>query len=187
MTIYNNTGTPTYFGSEQQFLVSLSTLAIPANVTLASILSKGSITFDKFSGGDVQSTINKYRPGGMGPEISFLALPSYSDVTITKAWNTSIDNAVWSDLAKLIGNSLVSVTVQPLDDGGNAWGSPTVYTGRLNKVMPGGTDSNSNSVRTLEVGLSVETVALTSSSSTAVTSAPSATMNQSLWGTTAVI
>jgi len=187
-TTYNNTGTPTYFGSEQQFLVSLTILAKPLGVTLASILAGNTpVTFDKFSGGDVQSTINKHRPGGMGPEISFLALPTYSDVTITKAWNTSIDNLIWSDLTQLIGNSIVAVTVQPLDDGGNAWGSGTVYTGRLNKAMPGGTDSNSNSVRMLEVGLSVETVALTSASATTATSQPSTSMGTSLWGTTAVI
>ena len=187
-TTYNNTGTPTYFGSEQQFLVSLAILAAPAGISLASDLgSNKAITFDKFSGGDVQSTINKHRPGGMGPEISFLALPTYSDVTITKAWNTGIDNNVWSDLTQIIGNSLVSVTVQPLDDGGNAWGSPTVYTGRLNKAMPGGTDSNSNSVHMLEVGLSVETVAVSGGSTSNATSKPNSSMGASLWGTTAVI
>ena len=187
-TTYNTTGTPTYFGSEQQFLVTLAILAAPVGTVFSSALaSSGKVTFDKFSGGDVQTTINKHRPGGMGPEISFLALPTYSDVMISKAWNTGVDNALWSDLTNVIGNTLASVTVQPLDDGGNAWGAGTVYTGRLTKVTPGGTDSNSNSVRLLEVGLSVETVALTSASAATGTSAPSINMNASLWGTTAVI
>jgi hypothetical protein len=183
-----NTGTPNYFGSEQQFLVTLSIVASPAGLAFSSTLkNKGKVTFDKFSGGDVQSTINKHRPGGMGPEISFLALPTYSDVTISKAWNTGTDNALWDDLTTIIGNTIAQVTVQPLDDGGNAWGSATVYTGRINKAMPGGTDSNSNSVRMLEVGLSVETVANVGSSTTNNTSAPSGAMNTALWTTTITI
>jgi len=183
-----NTGTPNYFGSEQQFLVTLSIVASPAGLSFSSTLNKGKVTFDKFSGGDVQSTINKHRPGGMGPEISFLALPTYADVTISKAWNTGTDNVLWEDLTTIIGNTIAQVTVQPLDDGGNSWGSATVYTGRINKAMPGGTDSNSNSVRMLEVGLSVETVATVGSNAAAGgNSAPSTAMNAALWGTTITI
>jgi len=189
-TNYTNAGTPTYFGSEQQFLVSLSILTAPSNVTFSSNLAaNASVTFDKFSGGDVQSTINKHRPGGMGPEISFLALPTYSDVSISKAWNTGTNNALWQDLTSVIGNSIAQVTVQPLDDGGNAWGAATVYTGRINKAMPGGTDSNSNSVRLLEVGLSVETVGLVTANGVGSdgSTTPSTSMGASLWGTQTII
>jgi len=183
-----NTGTPTYFGSEQQFLVTLSILVTPASVTLGSSLAKSApYVFDKFSGGDVQASISKHRPGGMGPEISFLALPTYSDVTISKAWNTGIDNAVWSDLINLIGNSIAQVTVQPLDDGGNAWGAGTVYTGRIAKVTPGGADANSNNVRMLDVDLSVETIALTSGSSSNGSTAPSASLGAITWPVVTVI
>jgi len=186
MTV-NNTTTPTFFGSEQQFLVTLSILSAPSGTTLAAPLNTAYV-FDKFAGGDVQASISKHRPGGMGPEISYLALPSYSDVTISKAWNTAVDNGVWAQLNNLIGNTIAQVTVQPLDDGGNAWGQGTVYTGRLAKVTPGGTDANSNAVRMLEVDLSVETVGLTGQAvpNTPAT-APNTSLNSATWATTQIV
>ena len=45
--------------TEQQFLPS---------ITMDSLGSLGN--YDKWSGGDVTATVTKYRPGGMGPEIT---------------------------------------------------------------------------------------------------------------------
>lgn len=148
-----------FFGSEQQFLATLIISQIPAGITPSSISANSWINFDKFAGGDVTAAVNKHRPGGMGPEISYMSLPTYSDVTLTKAYNTQTDNGVVADLHALVGNTIVTVNVQPLDDAGNTWGTPRVYTGRLTAVKDGGTDSTSNAVRMWEVDIAVETVA----------------------------
>ncbi len=135
-----------FYGSEQQWLATLS------------INGTDYGTFDKFAGGDVSAPVNKHRPGGMGPEITYLSLPTYSDVTLTKVYETQNDHDRVATLHGLVGNGLATVTLQPLDDSGNSWGTPRTYQGRLVGVKDGGTDSMSNAARMFEVDIAVETV-----------------------------
>jgi len=135
------------YGSEQQWLVTLA-------------IGSLNIVFDKFSGGDVSAPVNKHRPGGMGPEISYASLPVYSDVIITKVYETQLDHTNVALLHSYVGNTMCTVTMTPLDDTGAVWGaSARTYSGRLTAVKDGGTDSNSNAARMLEVDIAVETVA----------------------------
>lgn len=135
-----------FYGSEQQWLVSLNVNGVDYGV------------FDKFSGGDVTSSPVKNRPGGMGDEITYTALPVYSDIVITKVYETQKDHARVGLLKTLVGRAVATVTLQPLDDSGIPWGSPTVFNGRLAAVKTGQTDSNSNSPRMVEIDLAVETI-----------------------------
>jgi hypothetical protein len=135
-----------FYGSEQQWLATLTVNGVDYGV------------FDRFSGGDVSAAVNKHRPGGMGPEISYLSLPTYSDVSLTKVYETQRDHDRVATLHTLVGKALASVTLQPLDDNGSPWGTPRTYQGRLVAVKDGGTDSQSNAARMFEVDLSVETV-----------------------------
>jgi len=135
-----------FYGSEQQWLATLNVGGTDYGI------------FDKFSGGDVTATANKHRPGGMGPEITYLSLPSYSDITLTKVYETQKDHARISDLHNAVGRQLATVTLQPLDDSGAPWGTPRTYQGRIIAVKDGGTDSTSNAARMFEVDISVETV-----------------------------
>lgn len=164
------------YGSEQQWLVTLS---FP-NGEVA-----GDIIFDRFAGGDVSAPVIKHRPGGMKSEITYLSLKSYSDITLTKVYETQADHARVGTLHSLVGKALVTVTMTPLDDAGNPWSAtpPTAnagaqgaigaqaaagdaapaaavrsYTGRLVAVKDGGTDSMSNAARMLEVDVAVEDV-----------------------------
>lgn len=152
------------YGSEQQWLATLSIDSIPANLTLSTLTTGSQIVFDKFSGGDVTATVNKHRPGGMGPELTYMSLPSYSDVVLTKVYETQVDHDKVADLHLLVGRGLVSVTLQALDDEGNPWTSSQagagarVYQGRLTAVKDGGTDSMSNAARMYEIDIAVETV-----------------------------
>ena len=134
------------YGSEQQWLATLS-------------IGTLNIVFDKFSGGDVSAPVNKHRPGGMGPEISYASLPVYSDVVLTKVYETQLDHDNVATLHSQVGNTQATVTLQPLDDTGASWGTARTYSGRLTAVKDGGTDSNSNAARMLEVDIAVETVA----------------------------
>jgi hypothetical protein len=135
-----------FYGSEQQWLATLNVGGVDYGI------------FDKFTGGDVSAAVNKHRPGGMGPEITYLSLATYSDVTITKVYETQKDHARIASLHTAVGNQLATVTLQPLDDQGAPWGTPRTYQGRITAVKDGGTDSNSNAARMFEVDLAVETV-----------------------------
>lgn len=116
-------------------------------------------TFDKFSGGDASASITMYRPGGMGPEQAFQALPVFSDVTLTRAYIESRDHSLIGQLHPLVGRRMCTMTLQPLDDTGNPWGTPRTYQGRLSGVNDGATDSESNAVRTWTISMKVETIA----------------------------
>ena len=135
-----------FYGSEQQWLATLNVNGVDYGI------------FDKFTGGDVSAAANKHRPGGMGPEVTYLALPTYTDFSLTKVYETQRDHDRVAALHDKVGRALASVTLQPLDDQGNPWGNPRVYQGRLIGVKDGGTDSMSNAARMFEVDISVETV-----------------------------
>lgn len=135
-----------FYGSEQQWLATLNVGGTDYG------------TFDKFAGGDVSAPVNKHRPGGMGPEITYLSLPVYSDVTLTKVYETQRDHARIAALHAAVGNQLATVTLQPLDDTGAAWGTARTYSGRIVAVKDGGTDSTSNAARMFEVDIAVENV-----------------------------
>lgn len=175
-----NQNTYGWYGSEQQFLASLTVTGTSASPKVIKANS-AALVFDKFAGGDVSAPVNKHRPGGMGPEITYLSLPTFSDITLTKAYNTQQDQAILADLHTMCGNTQVSVSIQPLDDAGNAWQTPRVYTGRLIGVKDGGTDSMSNAVRMWEVTIAVEAIA--DSSSNGSGSAADAVNNSLNFGT----
>jgi len=135
-----------FYGSEQQWLVSLTVAGVDYGV------------FDTFGGGDVSAPAVKHRPGGMGPEVTYNSLPAYSDVTLGRVYNTQRDHSLIQTLHDQTGRQLASVTLQPLDDNGAPWGAPRVYQGRIIAVKDGKTDSNSNSPRMFEVDIAVETI-----------------------------
>jgi hypothetical protein len=168
-----NTKTPNY-GSEQQWLIHFTVTSVPGNAPTSlsgvySVSSSGTtLTFDKFSGGDVMSTSVKHRPGGMGHEVSYLSLPTFSDVVISKVYETQNDHLIIADLHHLVGRAKCTVTLTPLDDEGNPYTgtpngtttqiSPRSYFGRLISVKDGGADSMSSAVRMYEIDISVETI-----------------------------
>ena len=120
----------------------------------------------KFAGGDTSATTNKHRAGGMGNEVTYLSLPTYSDVVVSKAYNTQADHNIIGDIHKLVGKAMVTVNLQPLDDTGTPWGTSRNYYGRIASVKDGGTDSNSNAVRMWEMDISVESLSDVASSTT---------------------
>ena len=149
-----------HIGSEQQWL---ATLSLPPTVALPSDYALGVIPFDKFTGGDVTAPVNKHRPAGMGPEVTYLSLPTYSDVTLTKVYNTDVDHVLIGTLHGLVGNTIVTVNLAPLDDTGAVFNSggatARTYSGRITAIKDGGTDSTSNAVRMWEIDIAVETIA----------------------------
>jgi hypothetical protein len=51
-----------------------------------------------------------------------------------------------------------SVTEQPLDPNGAAWGNPIIYTGRFLGLTPGDADSTSETPRMFELDVEVTSV-----------------------------
>ncbi len=137
------------YGSEQQW--------IPYLTTADGVISN--FAFDKFSGGEATAAVQKFRPAGMGPELTYTALPVYSDVKITKAFNGLTDYNAQAAIRGDVGTTGATVTVVPLNDQGQSgWAPNRVYTGRLSAISDGDTDSTSGAVRMWEVTLVVENV-----------------------------
>lgn len=131
--------------TQQQFLPS---------ATVEGIGTLGN--YDKWSGGDVTATITKYRPGGMGPEITYPSLSIIGDITLERVHVVERDQALIAQLKQVAGQARATVTLQPLDSSGNVLGPPTVWQGRLAKVMDGPTDSESSAVRTYSLDFAIE-------------------------------
>lgn len=112
--------------------------------------------FDTYTGGDAIAKSNKHRPGGMGEEKSFVALPSYTDMTVSRVLERQRDWELTRQLVPLAGRVLGSVTIQPLDENGAAWGASRVASGRFLGVKGWKADSNSDAVLMYELDFSIE-------------------------------
>lgn len=142
------------YGSEQQWLVSLSVKDAQGH----ELIPVDKQVFDTFSGGDVTAPAVKHRPGGMGYEVTYNSLPSFSDIMLGRVYETQRDHALVATLHAVAGRVLASVTLTPLDENGSVWGPPRIYSGRLIGVKDGKTDSNSNAPRMLEIDIAVESM-----------------------------
>lgn len=115
--------------------------------------------FDKFTGGDVTTKISKNRPGGMGPEMTYLSLQTYSDVVVSRVYDEGRDHALIGTLNPLVGNTYATIGQQPLDADGKPWGSPRTWRGRMSDIKDGPGDSNSAAVRIWDLTVVIETLA----------------------------
>lgn len=107
--------------------------------------------FDSYSGGDAVSKSVKHRPGGMGTEKSYVSLPSYTTLTVSRVLERQRDWELERSLIPKAGKVLGAVYVQPLDEDGNVWGSPLVYHCRFLGVKPPKVDSTSDNVAMWEL------------------------------------
>jgi len=147
MTIINTSASSVGNATEQQFLPS---------VVMTVLGDLGA--YDKFSGGNVTASITKYRPGGMGPEITYTSLPVIADVTVSRVYVTERDQDLIAALNAVVGTQYGTVSVQPLDGSGNAIDSPRTYYGRLASVNDGNADSTSSAPRMYELMFAIETI-----------------------------
>jgi hypothetical protein len=114
--------------------------------------------FDTKSGGDAMAKGNKHRPGGMGQEVSYASLASYSDLKLMRVAERQRDHELIRRLVSRAGRATASVTEQPLDPDGNVFGAPIIYTGRFLGVNPGDTDSTSEAPKMFELDIEVTSV-----------------------------
>lgn len=111
-------------------------------------------TWDKMSGGDIDSEETKYNPGAMGASISLGGRKTVSNVTVQRLYDLQRDHALMPGLIAMVGKANMVVSKQPLDADGNAFGAPIVYTGKLKMVQLPEHDSESNTAAMVSLEMS---------------------------------
>lgn len=130
------------------------TAATELNYLLTVVVDGTSLgTWDTYSGGEPMAKEVTHRPGGMGPEQAYASLPTYNTLSISRVLVPSRDWELIRSLTAKAGRVNASMTEQPLDADGNAWGKPTVYTGSFLGIKPGKADSTSDSLRMVEIDI----------------------------------
>lgn len=82
-------------------------------------------------GGNVTAEVRRFRPGGSPHEEVSGGPTSRDDVTVAREWRRDRDLAIYLWADRNAGRARGSITVQPLDDDYNAYGSPVVYADAL--------------------------------------------------------
>ena len=107
--------------------------------------------FDKFSGGEADSEETRHRPGGMGAEKSLGGMLTISNVTISRLYERERDHERVHALMNRAGKSRIVASRSKLDDDGNPFGAPYVYTGIIKTITPPEHDSESDDTAMLEI------------------------------------
>lgn len=108
-------------------------------------------TFDKFSGGEIDSEETTYLPGAMGPRVALGGTVTIGAVTVSRLYDLARDHGRVHWLISRAGKGAVTINKQPLDVDGNVYGRPLVYTGRLKQVNPPEIDSESSDAALIEL------------------------------------
>ena len=130
--------------TKQQFLIT----AVINGVTYG--------VFDRYSGGDAVADARMHRPGGMGDQKSYVTLAKYSNMTIGRVLERQRDWELTRTLKPIAGRVLASVTIQPLDQNGAAWGTAQVASGRFLGVKGIDSDSDSDEIEMYELEFAIE-------------------------------
>jgi hypothetical protein len=101
-------------------------------------------TYDKMSGGEIDSDETKYRPGNLGPHVSLGGSILVGNVTVQRLYDLARDHSIVAFLKAAVGKGTMVVSKQSLDVNGNAYGKPVVYTGRFKTLTLPDVDSESS-------------------------------------------
>ena len=112
-------------------------------------------TFDKQSGGEIDSEETTYKLGGMGPRISLGGSVTPGNLTVQVLYDLATIHPVVHWLAQRAGKGEMKVIKQPLDVDGNAFGRALSYRGKLKQVNPPEVDSESSDAALLELEMTV--------------------------------
>lgn len=114
-------------------------------------------TFTTRTGGNADSEETKHAPGGMEGEEALGGRPTTENVTTSRRFKPDRDGPLRNALFAARGASArMTVVDQPLGPDGNAWGSPTVWTGVLKSFNMPDSDANSNDVAMFELEQSTD-------------------------------
>lgn len=111
-------------------------------------------TWDKMSGGEVDSEETTYRPGALVDQIALGGAVSTGNVTVQKLYDEGA-HSVYHWLVARVGRARVVVNKQPLDADGAAIGRPIVYDCKLKTVKAPDVDSEGNGAALIELEATV--------------------------------
>jgi len=98
-------------------------------------------TWDKMTGGEVDSDETKYKPGGMLPVIALGGSQNVGPITVDRLFDLTRDEPLVHWLLGRAGKGNVVIKKTPLDVDGNVAGRPLTYSGKLKMVTPPEVDS----------------------------------------------
>lgn len=110
--------------------------------------------FDSRTGGEIEADVQR-KNTGTGPKL-YPARAVPGDVTVVRGYERERDHELSRHLATRCGKAQMVVSEQPLDEDGNAWGRPKVFTGLLRTVNTGDVDADSEDPRDLELTMTVK-------------------------------
>src|SRR5215831_8676509 len=118
-------------------------------------------TWDKLTGGDIDSDEMTYKPGGMGNRISLGGSTNVANVIVSVLYDLQRIHGIVHWLIPQVGKANVVIKKQPLDVNGNVSGMrPITYTGKLKRITPPEVDSEAVDAALLELEMTpVGTVA----------------------------
>lgn len=112
-------------------------------------------TWDKMSGGAIDSEELKYKPGAMATEISLGGPITVGNVTVSRLYDLQRDHPLVPTLKGAVGKGVVVVRKQPLDLNRSPFGNPIVYTGTLKTLtLPEPDSEGSGSPAMVELEIS---------------------------------
>lgn len=114
--------------------------------------------WDTFGGGEVEQAETKYKPGGMAAEVSLGGTASIGNLTLGRLLTRDQWPTMRRLMARLAAHEVIETSVarQPLDRQGNPFDEPLIYGGKLQRVTPGDTDSNSSDAQVWEIVVSTD-------------------------------
>lgn len=112
--------------------------------------------FDRRGGGDSEADVSS-RWTSAGRKV-YPSRGTVADVSVGRDYERERDHELCRALEKRCGRAVMTVSEQPLDSDGNAWGKPKVWTGLLKAVNTGEVDHESEDPRDLELTMAVREV-----------------------------
>jgi len=101
-------------------------------------------TWDKLTGGEIDSEEYQFKPGAMGAPVSLGGSVNVGNVTVERLYDLATVHTQVHWLISRVGKGTVVIKKQPLDVNKNAFGRPITYRGILKQVIPPEVDSESS-------------------------------------------
>lgn len=111
--------------------------------------------WDKKTGGAVDSDDGKYYPGDMAEPLAIGGRKTTDNVTLQRFYDLHDDHDKINLLFNAAGRGNMVISQRPLDQDGNPYGKPIIYHGKLKRVLPPETDSESGTVALIEIEVTI--------------------------------
>lgn len=112
--------------------------------------------WDKATGGEVDSTETKYRPGAGAEEITIGGAKTTGNLTIERLCNRDLDGVAIARWMALAGRARCTASIVYLTPNYDASSAPAlVYSGQIKKVTPPNPDSTAQGPALVQIEISV--------------------------------